>query len=208
MLSYVQRRNANAVRIGVDIGGTHISAALILNADGTCLEGTYVKGSVDPSAGSKNILDGWAKVINAVIARAGNLTIEAIGIAMPGSFDYDLGTSLIRGVSKYESLFGLNIREALLDRIRLKDIHIFFGNDAGCFGLGEGKTGRSASHARVIAITLGTGIGASYLIDGRLATNGDGVPSQGYLYNFPFLDGTAEDYFSARWLLARFKTET
>ncbi|MES1249344.1 MAG: ROK family protein, partial [Chitinophaga rupis] len=52
------------------------------------------------------------------------------------------------------------------------------------------------------------GLGACYIEKGRLAQEGKGVPPHGYLYNFPFLDATAEDYISARWLIRRFKEGT
>jgi len=149
------------------------------------------------------ILEAWARVIDTVLSKAGNKQVESIGVAMPGPFDYHTGTAMIRGLAKYERLYGINIREALLDRIANKTIPIFFGNDAACFGLGEARIGKAAGHSKVIAITLGTGLGACYIDKGNLALQGNGVPPQGYLYNFPFLDATAEEYMSARWLLRR-----
>ncbi|MES1249276.1 MAG: ROK family protein, partial [Chitinophaga rupis] len=148
------------LRIGVDIGGTHVSAALVETGDGRCLDGAYVRDEVDPQASATRILEVWARVIDIALAKAGGRPVESIGIAMPGPFDYHTGTAMITGLAKYERLYGLNIREALQDRIANSNIPIFFGNDAACFGLGETRTGAAAGHSRVIAITLGTGLGA------------------------------------------------
>ena len=187
------------VKVGADIGGTHISAALV-GADGKCRPETYVKLTVDPMGNAVDILDTWAKALWTVIAMGGGAEVEGIGIAMPGPFAYEQGTAMIKGMAKYESLFGINVREALLDRLYPLDIPVVFENDAVCFGLGEMLEG----HKRVLAVTLGTGIGACFLVDGKVVKDGPGVPSRGYLYDYPFMDGRAEDYISARWLLQCF----
>ena len=38
--------------------------------------------------------------------------VKAIGIAIPGPFDYVNGICLIKGVAKYENLYGFNIADA------------------------------------------------------------------------------------------------
>jgi len=199
-------KHTNKITCGVDIGGTHISAALI--QDGTLLPDTYRRLRVDPGADALTVLDSWAGLINAVIGLTDQPT-ATIGIAMPGPFDYVNGISMIRGLNKYESLYGLNIREALRERIAVANtapnspaagIPICFENDAACFGLGEAND----KYRKVIAITLGTGFGACFIEDKQLRTNGPGVPPNGYLYNIPFQNGIAEDYISARWLLTTY----
>lgn len=186
------------ITLGADIGGTHISAALV--HDGLLLTGTYRRAAIDPAADAQTLLDAWAGLLNEVIVLA-EAPVQSIGLAMPGPFDYDNGISLIRGLNKYESLYGINIREALRERLSetLRNIPICFENDAACFGLGEARS--AGDHRKLIAITLGTGLGACFIEEGKLLTAGAGVPPNGYLYNMPFKDGIAEDYISARWLL-------
>jgi predicted NBD/HSP70 family sugar kinase/mannose-6-phosphate isomerase class I len=188
--------NDKRLHLGVDIGGTHISAALL--ADGVLLPETWRRAAIDPAADATTLLDDWAALMNIVLSLA---AVKSIGLAMPGPFDYLNGIAMIRGLAKYESLYGLNIREGLRERLRQKDIPIHFENDAACFGLGEARTGGAKTYKKVIAITLGTGFGACFIDDKDLVTTGAGVPANGYLFNISFKEGIAEDYISARGLL-------
>src|SRR6202012_563441 len=98
--------------------------------------------------------------------------------------------------------YGLNIREALRDRLTTPAVPIWFENDAACFGLGAARTAAARKYKKLIVITLGTGLGACFIEDGALVKSGPGVPPNGYLYNIPFKGGIAEDHLSARWLLS------
>jgi predicted NBD/HSP70 family sugar kinase/mannose-6-phosphate isomerase class I len=187
----------STLQLGVDIGGTHITAGLVQG--GVLLPQTLRRAAIDPAGDAGTLLDDWSGLMNAVLACAG--AVKSIGLAMPGLFDYPNGISKIMGLDKYESLYGLNIREGLRDRLTQKDLPISFGNDAACFGLGEARTGGARRHKKIIAITLGTGLGACFIDNKNLVTTGTGVPADGYLYNIPFRDGIAEDYISARGLL-------
>jgi predicted NBD/HSP70 family sugar kinase/mannose-6-phosphate isomerase class I len=192
-------KHTNKITCGIDIGGTHISAALI--QDQTLLTDTWRRAAVDPGAGALPLLDSWAGLINTVIGLAPkDQPVTSIGIAMPGPFDYIQGVSMIRGLNKYESLYGLNIREALRERLTVA-LPLCFENDAACFGLGEARSGAATRRNKIIAITLGTGLGACFIENRQLLTSGPAVPPNGYLYNAPFENGIAEDYLSARWLL-------
>jgi len=196
--------DSGTLTLGVDIGGTHISAALVLG--NRVLEDTWRRMPVNRSAEARTILDTWAGLIRVVMGLA-PAAISGIGIAMPGPFDYTNGISMIRGLNKYEHLFGVNIREALLQRLFCLDLPICFENDAACFGLGEARLGAAAAHRKLIAITLGTGFGACFLEDKQLLTTGQGIPPNGYLYNVPFKNGIAEDYISARWLISGYPAQ-
>ena len=195
---------AHGLRLGVDIGGTHITAALV--RDGVLLPETLRRAAIDPAGDAGTLLDDWGGLMNAVLSlAAGSVNaggaVKSIGIAMPGPFDYPNGISMIRGLDKYEGLYGLNVREGLRDRLTQNAIPIAFENDAACFGLGEARTGGARGHKKIIAITLGTGFGACFIDGKNLVTTGTGVPANGYLYNIPFKDGIAEDVISARGLL-------
>jgi predicted NBD/HSP70 family sugar kinase/mannose-6-phosphate isomerase class I len=188
--------------LGVDVGGSHISAALVDAGNGLVLEDTFCKDSVDPQVNSGQVFHQWAKTMKTSLSKLQGQELAGIGIAMPGPFDYVGGTSLIEGVNKYDHLFGINVRQALKDQLGIgEDLPVFFENDAFCFGVGESSFGKAAGAGKIIVLTLGTGLGSAFVMDKRVCREGVGVPPNGYLYPVPFRGGIAEDYISARWLI-------
>ena len=197
--------DAAGVLLGADIGGSHISAALTSASDGSILEGTFCRSPVDPHAGNAAILLQWTGVLKEALSKRPLHFLKGIGISMPGPFDYENGISYMKDVSKYSTLFGINIRQALTDELQLPpQLPLVFENDAICFGLGEYLDGHTAGMERTVGITLGTGLGAVFLEQGNILTSGERVPPGGYLYNIPFENGRAEDYLSARGILGTY----
>jgi predicted NBD/HSP70 family sugar kinase/mannose-6-phosphate isomerase class I len=203
--------------LGVDIGGTHVSSALVNTVDDTIVAGSWSQKMIEPHQPASAIIAAWVQSIHTSLSvingrsptgnwqslTDGGHSLTGIGIAMPGPFDYENGISLIRGVNKFESLYGVNIRELFRSQLDL-DCPLYFENDAACFGLGECRTGGAGGFEKVIAITLGTGFGASFIDRNVPVKNGQGVPSGGSLYQLDFKDGIAEDYISSKWLLQNF----
>lgn len=132
-----------------------------------------------------------------------------VGLAFPGPFDYDEGTCWIRGLDKFESLYGVNVRERLLEGLHASDrahparqFRVIFQNDARLFGLGASVR---FPDERLAAITLGTGIGSCFIDRGKLVTKGPSVPTDGYLFGLPHGKGIADHCFSRRGILALFR---
>ncbi|MDR2562900.1 MAG: ROK family protein [Prevotellaceae bacterium] len=193
--------------IGADIGGTHISCAPVNIATKEIPEGKIYRRKVDSKASCSTIIEAWKALINEVISLVGK--VEGIGLAVPGPFDEEGGISQIIGVHKFDSLFGLNVREAIRPVFRGKAKPVMFVNDAAGFALGEYYAGAAQGSKRTLAITLGTGFGSAFLLNGtpqREAKNG--VPPKGYLYNLPFGESIADDYFSTRWFANEWKKKT
>ena len=96
--------------VGADIGGSHICSAVVdLTTGEIC--GEPLSGKVDCDAGAGEILGAWADNIRQSIAASGLKTVRRVGFAFPGPFDYEHGVSLIRGVNKFERIYGLDISE-------------------------------------------------------------------------------------------------
>ena len=94
------------------------------------------------------------------------------------------------------------MRSIIREQLNLAgDFPLKFENDACCFGLGESLSAEVLPFKNIIAITLGTGFGATFIHNTTIQKNGEGIPPSGHLYNFPYLDGIAEDYISSAWLL-------
>lgn len=128
---------------------------------------------------------------------------------MPGPFDYVNGICLIRGVPKYEKLYGVNVGRAISSRLGLPcNCRVRFMNDASSFAVGEAWAGKAADYRKMMAITLGTGFGSAFVADRIPVVEGDAVPRMGCVYHLPFGKGIADDSFSTRWFTSRYNEIT
>ena len=148
--------------LGVDIGGSHITVGLIDLVNKSYVSNTQVRKRVNSHASADEIISIWAEAIS----EADPQMIYNIGIAMPGPFDYENGISLIKGFNKYESLYEMNIRELLSDKLKIDGDRIRFRNDAEAFLEGEVFCGAAKGYNNAIGITLGTGMGSAISKDG------------------------------------------
>ena len=197
------------IAIGVDIGGSHITAVAVDMVNHTIIEGSRAESPVDNKAQANDILNIWADTLRKVLRNVPVFRLRGIGVAMPGPFDYPKGICLIRGVDKYENLYGVNVGSALASRLGLPcDCKVRFMNDASSFAVGEAWAGRAAGYRKMMAITLGTGFGSAFVDDRIPVVEGDNVPAMGCVYHLPFGKGIADDSFSTRWFIARYAEVT
>lgn len=195
--------------IGVDIGGSHITSLAVDPETRAILHHTEARRAVDCHASAEAILSNWVEAIHETMTLAGDLEFCGIGFAMPGPFDYPGGIAMFKGVQKYESLYGINVRAEIEERLFLKPgIPVRFMNDASCFAMGEAWMGEAASCKRVVAVTLGTGFGSSFVNEGIPVEAGPEVPPQGCLYHLPFGHSNADNHFSTRWFVAEYQSRT
>lgn len=192
--------------LGLDVGGTHITAAVIDINEMKVLDFSVHKESFDSNLPVAAVMAIWEKAIRTSWKDSGVEKLEGLAVCMPGPFDYESGTCWIKGQAKYEHFYSLNIRKLIQERLHFSDdLPILFDNDANCFGKGEFFKNAENSSKRVMAVTLGTGLGASFIANGKAIDSGTQVPTDGELYNLPFKEGMAEDYVSARGLLSRYE---
>lgn len=192
--------------IGADIGGSHICSAVVDLAQGTiCSE--PVDTPVDSGASAVRILEAWAGNIKQSLALAPGGKVCGVGFAFPGPFDYKRGISLIRGVRKFDRIYGLDVAESLRARLNT-DFAFRFVNDASAFALGECLGGAARDAERVVSLTLGTGVGSGFVENRRLVESGDRVPANGWVYCLPFEEGIVDDAFSTRWFCKRWSELT
>lgn len=197
------------IAIGVDIGGSHITAVAVDMADNRIISGSRAESPVDNKAEADQILTVWSDTLKQVMRGIQIFNLRGIGFAMPGPFDYVRGICLIRGVPKYEKLYGVNVGKAISSRLGLPcDCRVRFMNDASSFAVGEAWAGKAAGYKRMMAITLGTGFGSAFLEDRIPVVDGDRVPEKGCVYHLPVGNGIADDYFSTRWFTARYREVT
>ena len=194
------------IAIGTDIGGSHISCAAVDLVSGEIIKGTLYEREINNQAQASEIISSWADSLLNVLSKVPVDQVKGIGFAMPGPFDYVNGICYIRGVAKYENLYGFNIGDAILSSLDVPDDFLVrFMNDASSFAVGEAWMGSAAKVKRSFSITLGTGFGSAFISNRIPIVDGPGVPDLGCVYHLPYRDSIVDDYFSTRGLLARYK---
>lgn len=193
---------ANSCVLAYDVGGSHVSAAL-------CFDGDFRLGPVvsahhpgEESSGA------FLEVLHSlgVQATAGAKDARGAELAMPGPFDYAAGISRMRHKLPY--LYGIDLRRALAERFGWQAGQVRFLNDAAAYLLGEIGAGAARGVNRAAGITLGTGIGSAFAVDGRIVTEGPGVPAGGEIWNLPYDGGIVEDFLSTRAIQKDYRQRT
>jgi glucokinase len=193
--------------IGLDIGGTHITAGVINKTEMKVIDASIYKESFNSNLPVNQVMAIWKRVINTAIENSKVENVTGIAVCMPGPFDYEKGICWIKDQSKYEHFYGLNVRELLLGSLNFSnDFPVLFENDAVCFGKGEVFKQQENLSKKVMAVTLGTGLGACFIDKGVSISTGNSVPADGEIYNLLYKEGIAEDYVSARGLLSTYKS--
>lgn len=196
--------------MGIDIGGSHVTCQLFNLSTNNLIEGTKNRITVNGKGSTESILTSW---INAIQKSAINYKIydlAGIGFAMPGPFDYEKGVAWFdKNVDKFHNLHGIDIKAEIIQKLQLpNDFPIRFLNDASSFAIGESSVEPASKFNRIIAITLGTGFGTTFIKNGLPVAGIHEIPDDGFLYHIPFLNGIADDYFSTRWFLNEYKRNT
>jgi glucokinase len=198
-----------SLAIGVDIGGSHISCAAVDLKTFKIMNETRTERAVDNKAEAVKIIGDWVQALSDVIKKLPEDSLKGIGFGMPGPFDYVKGISYIKGVAKYEKLYGCDVKKAISDSLKFSDnFPIRFMNDVSTFAVGEALVGKASKAERSMSITLGTGFGSAFISNHIPIVDGPEVPKLGCVYHLPYGDNIADDYFSTRWFIGRYKKMT
>ena len=158
------------MRIGIDLGGTTVKAALCTE-DGTLL----CKDSLPTQTGNAAGLKADMKTLALSLCRAHSCAVKdvtAIGIGVPGSFDKKTCTL------RFGTNLGLNnvsFADAFLPEFGCP-VHL--DNDANCAALGEATAGAAKDTRNMLMVTLGTGVGGGIIINGQLYTGCNGIAGE------------------------------
>lgn len=177
----------------LEVGGTHVTAALVDLAPPHVAHAERVE--IDSSADAETLL----KSFTAAVAGLGDeARAKPLVVAIPGPFDYDRGIGDFEGVAKFGSLRGVRVGDELARR--LGSGSVTFLNDVTAYGIGQYELlGRPR---RMVALTLGTGVGSVFLQDGSPVTAGPGVPPNGWVYLLEHDGRPIEETFSRRAIIA------
>lgn len=182
----------------LEIGGTHATAVEVDTATWTARPVAEVPLRGDAPAAE--LLDTLAECAASVRSSPG----ATLAVAIPGPFDYLTGVGRFAEVGKFDALNGVDVGAGLQSRLAPRPARIVFINDAAAFGLGEWLAGAGRGSARLVAVTLGTGVGSAFVDDGAVVTDGPDVPPNGYVYRLTVDGRPLESVVSRRAILARY----
>lgn len=156
--------------VALDLGGTKIAAGVV-SAAGRLLASVRVP---TPLRGVQQDLRALFDAANAAVAAAGVSwkSIWAVGVGVPGAFD-----------PKTETVWAPNLpgwRKVPLRRLLVRAFGrpVYIEGDRNVQALAEawvGHTGKGSGARSLVFLTLGTGIGAGIISDGRLVSGSRGV---------------------------------
>ena len=131
----------------------------------------------------------------------------AIGVAIPGPFDYAQGIFLMK--HKFAAVYGESFRAlaGLPESTDIRFMHDVVAALQGCLASTDGAGTKPAAPvspaAETALVTLGTGLGFAHTENGRVQTGTNGSPARS-IYNRPWHDGILEDAASARGIRAAY----
>ncbi|MBP3943696.1 ROK family protein [Sphingobacteriaceae bacterium WQ 2009] len=176
----------------MDIGGTHISVALIDKSTMTVVQNAYITHAVTSNSSKEVILRQWSGAISTTLLQAGQHPDQVV-IAMPGPFDYKQGISLMDGMHKYQALLAMDVKGYFAELLQIQKANIHFYNDAAAFLYGE-VFAQNLQTSKVVGLSLGTGLGS--------ACYESGISTDLNFGSAPFQSGIAEDYISTRGIIS------
>jgi glucokinase len=162
--------------VGLDIGGTKLSAAVV-DDDGAVL--VTDRAPTPAVEGPEVLLDAAAALVRTVWSRAtplvgGRVTDDAtgagggapprLGVGTAGVVDSTTGR-IVSATSSLAGWAGTDVRAGLGRRLDGAGVEVV--NDVNAFALGEGWTGAAAGVPDFLAVTVGTGIGGAVVVGGR-----------------------------------------
>lgn len=193
--------------MGVDIGGTHITCALIDIQQGQFIPQSRTRVSIRHDESAEHIFEHWADAMRKTLSKSHDSPILGIGFAIPGPFDYRHGVSNME--HKFGALKGLHIPTHVQPLLQTDTpVPMRFLNDAAAFAVGESWMGEGKGYQKVVVITLGTGFGSAFTDGGIPMVSGPTVPRDGCLWHLPYAGSIADDHFSTRWFVGEYLKRT
>ena len=147
--------------IGVDIGGTNLKAGVVDTTGQIISESSVPTGADRPQ---DVVLEDIIGAVKTSIDSSGidPKEIKAVGMGSPGMIEQDKGIVVYNNNLGWKDFhIGEKMTESLGLPARLE-------NDADAAALGEVVAGSAKGAKSAMIITLGTGVGSGYVIDGKI----------------------------------------
>jgi glucokinase len=141
--------------IGIDLGGTNISAGLVIRNELQKISSR----KINAYGSAEEVLEELFSVTDELM----NDSVTSIGIGVPGLVDIEKG--LVFDVVNIPSWKEIALRKWMEERYHLP---VSINNDANCFALGEFYFGKGKDCHSMIGLTIGTGLGSGLILNKKL----------------------------------------
>ncbi len=156
--------------VGVDIGGTKISAALF------SLNGDIIQKMIQPIGKSKGrqVIKKIGSLLRSLMENARQMSCEvvSIGACIPGIYNPVDETVWAPNISGWNYI---PLGDELSYLVENPSIRIVIESDRSCYILGEIWKGCAQGCTDAIFVSVGTGIGAGILSNGRIISGSNGI---------------------------------
>lgn len=190
---------------GIDIGGTTSKIGLV--HDGRVVRQTRIAttGHKDEHA----FADALMVATKGLLMAGDQLPLRAVGIGAPNANQY---TGIIELAPNLPWKHDVPLARMMQDRLGVPAI---LGNDANAAALGEWRYGAGQGLNDLLVVTLGTGVGSGFIVNGRLVLGSAGNAGElGHMVLVPGgrsctcgRAGCLEAYVSIRGLLRTYKDD-
>ncbi len=214
------------VILTIDVGGSSLKGSLfeLSQTDSAAALTTPLVEPIDARASRGVIMRTFASLFHRLL-RSGYppYYLQGLALAFPGPCDYEAGVPLMQGLTKYEALYGRSVFPDLYEILQEEakaagsdldpSFRMTMQNDARMYAMGAWTLHGAPAKGRYAFLTLGTGLGSAFIVEGELLTEDAqknrvlGIPADGYIYHLPCEEKTVDDCLSTRGLLARYKGE-
>jgi glucokinase len=170
--------------VAVDLGGTNLRVGKIEN-----------QSIVQRNARAVPITDSDGVVLQELISAIQTVfdgDVAAIGIGVPSLVDVEQG--IVYAVQNIPSWKEVHLKERLEE---VFPVPVYVNNDANCLAVGECHYGKGRSYNDMVALAVGTGLGAGIIIHRRLY-NGHNCGA-GEIGTIPYKGETVETYCSGQF---------
>ena len=148
--------------IGIDLGGTNVRIAL-MSSSGE-MSGMYQQ----PTHGDRSIteiLESIAEGIEHVIDEQGIAREDIVGVGLGAPGFLSLASGVIHTSPNLPTAHETPVVSLLQ---RLTDLPVYLENDANAAAIGEHWIGAGQGSRNLLCITLGTGLGSGFILDGTI----------------------------------------
>src|SRR5580698_161031 len=151
--------------IGTDNGGTTCKTAAVWE-NGEAVTTKLLQRSTNSANGRDAVIASWISSITEFLAE-NNLSwpqVQGVGLAIPGP--YERYGVLGKAANLPASFAGWNVHadyHHALAREAGREMPLVFGNDGKCGGVAEARLARGTSHASVLMLVPGSGLGSAFV---------------------------------------------